>query len=163
MVRRAGAFFAPEAAFFFVAAVVLVFVPEAFVAAGFLADAVFFAVVVFLAVAVTFFAAVFFAGVFFVFVFTGSTAGAAATEFISFMSRDFRRAAAFGWMSPRFAALSTALAAIRISSVASSERDVMASRARTTFERAKVKTGRLTDRRRSMTRIIFFAELVFAK
>ncbi len=155
-------FFAPGATFFFVAAAALAFVPEALADVAFL-TAAFLTVVAFPAAAATFFAAGFLAGAFFVFVFTASTAGAAATEFISFISRDFRRAAAFGWMSRRFAALSTALAAIRISSVASSDRDVMASRARTTFERAKLRTGRLVDRRRSMTRIIFFAELVFAK
>lgn len=80
------------------------------------------------------------------------------------INRDFRRAALFRWMMPLPATRSNMLIASPTAVVAVSASPArIANSAFFTNVRAAVRNGRLRRRRRSATRMRFFAESLFAK
>ncbi len=80
------------------------------------------------------------------------------------INRDFRRAALFGWITPLLATRSSVLMASNTAAdAASPPPSVIAASALRTEVLAAVRNGLFRRRRRSDTRIRFFADLLFAK
>ena len=78
-------------------------------------------------------------------------------------SRDFRRAALFGWIAPLLATRSNTLTAASTDAEAAAASPLaIAASAFLTKVRAEVMYGRFRTRRRSATRIRFSADLLFA-
>lgn len=93
-----------------------------------------------------------------------ATAAPARKRFSFAMSRDLRRAALLGWITPLLATRSSVLiAASTVASAVAESLPWIADSALRTEERASVRSGLFRSRRRSETRIRFNADLLFAK